>query len=357
MAPAYSRTAICFVVIAQLTIAPPAFPETEPPRPDPGQEILRTESAVGLTGLPVGEAGEAEVGGLFVPVRSRRARVAVAGTQSPPLVGRFLEARGDTLTIVEGKQELDIPCREITRIEVGRGFRRTTARGALVGLFAGGGLGVLLGAADNQGNQGFIGQGAAIAAGAVALGLIGMGVGAMVGHKGTHEWWDEVKLDDLGAGLTGDVWIPAPAGLPLRVTAPLWGEGSYRGASSGRAGDSLVLVSRNREVRIPTRSITKVEAAWGTKGFGSWGARIGFAGGFVAGVLVAQASPAAVGMALALPGALFGSIVGSQMRVQRWEELPLQAPPLQSLNVADRRTSPGISEPEPPPGEAPPGER
>ena len=292
-----------------------------------------------------GPAVEAGVRDFYVPAGPLRARVTTGGATGGPFVGQFLGARDDTLTIASGRQALDIPWEEISQVEIRYGWSRSTGRGALIGLLAGGAVGAAMGAASEDQSTGFLdlSKGAQIAAGAVTFGLLGAGIGAIAGHSIVHEKWEAVPLDRVGVGPAGGVWIPAPGDLQVRVTAPGWMPGSPRGVEVARVADSLSFVHDGQRIGIPLAHVSKIEATWSKESRGSVGALIGYACGFAVGAAGAQVEPdrARVGLLAGLPGAFLGMLIGKQFKAQRWEEVPIEEPPLQFRSAGDWHTSPG----------------
>lgn len=271
----------------------------------------------------------------LVPVRSVRVRVTVSGPDSGPLVGRLLEARDDTLTVVRGKEALDIPFGDIERVEVGNGFRRATARGALIGLVVLGGAGAFLAANSGGGEL----EGLAILLGTAAGAVNGAAGGALVGSGYVRERWEEVPRSGIRVGPDRDVWMPIPRSQPVRVTAHLEGRTRWVGTEAALAGDSLVLRAKDRERRIPASRVTRVETTWSRKSRSLYGTVIGFAAGFVAGVMLHGASrdgsDAGTGVSVGLVGAPVGALVGAQFEATRWEKVPLRPPPLRPLGPRD----------------------
>jgi hypothetical protein len=134
------------------------------------------------------------------------------------------------------------------------------ASAPLIGLVIGGGTGALIGAGDDSEWKGL-----SIAAGAVTLGALGLGVGALVGHSVARENWEEVPRSGIRVGPDRDVWMPIPRRQPVRVTADLEGRTRWVGTEAALAGDSLVLRAKDRERRIPASRVTRVETTWSRK--------------------------------------------------------------------------------------------
>ncbi len=279
---------------------------------------------------PVPSAG---ADGFRVPLRSTLVRVTRSDGEGPPAVGTVVRVREDTLMVVSGSAMTSIPRRGIERFEVSRGTTRATGRGALIGLVAGGGIGAVIGAASEH--DALFSQGFNIAAGAFSFGLLGAGVGAIAGHASKRVRWEALPVRDVGVDAAGRLWTPIGASQSVRVTAPLWEGGRVTGAVRDLGPDSLVL-SRGREtLAIPTRLVRKVETSWSRKPNGALGALIGLTAGFLVGATVInsdfETSRTTAGLFVGSLGMTAGWLIGVQVKSARWEEIPLQPPPLTPL--------------------------
>ena len=126
--------------------------------------------------------------------------------------------------------------------------------------------------------------------------------------------------------------VPAPEAR-VRVTTD---DGRFVGKWLGRTGDSLsIMDSRNEPMGFAAVSVRNLEVSAGRKRQTGSGAIVGLATGFVGGLITAAVLCndgcgdlhgfvlVAVGGIGAAGGLLIGAIVGSQIRTERWESVPL----------------------------------
>jgi len=105
-----------------------------------------------------------------------------------PLVGEFLEGRGDSIRMCTRypQRDLALPLDEVGRLEVSRERSPRTWDGARVGFLGGALLGVAAGASEGH-QQGD--TGARIVVDAITLGCLGMALGAVAGHSTKADHW------------------------------------------------------------------------------------------------------------------------------------------------------------------------
>lgn len=129
---------------------------------------------------------------------------------------------------------------------------------------------------------------------------------------------------------------PVELGHRVRVTAPSVADRHLVGTVERWTGDSLALSAQDATVlAVPLASITRLEVSRSKRSHTAVGAVLGFIGfaglGYVIGSNIDCGSdcPPAQGGAIAagivsIPGVLIGAVIGSSMKVDRWEEVPLE---------------------------------
>ncbi len=141
-----------------------------------------------------------------------RVRVTVPDLGIENVSGILTELSGDTLAL----ERLRAPLASVTRLEVYRGRRWRTGRGAFIGLVAGGiSGGVALGVVCASIRGGYFGctvpQG--VVYGGLAGGVLGAGLGALIGLAISGEKWEEVSLNELRVTL-----VPQRDGFGLGIS-------------------------------------------------------------------------------------------------------------------------------------------
>jgi hypothetical protein len=116
-------------------------------------------------------------------------------------VGQLLEIENDSLTFrAQYGKTITIPCKSIVKLEVARGVRRNTKRGAIIGGIS---TGLLLGivaaidVSDDQDKWLTPTPGQAFVGGLLGGGLLGGVAGAIIGSGSYSPRWVEVPLDGL----------------------------------------------------------------------------------------------------------------------------------------------------------------
>lgn len=142
-----------------------------------------------------------------------RVRLRATGSDSVAMIGSVIgleTASGERrsqgtlrVNLREGERAFRLDALESLELS-----RRRTGRGAVVGGLIGAGIGALLGA--SAGDDGFISQGGQVVIGAMALGAIGIPVGAWIGYQ--SRTWRSVPLERT----TG--WQPGAVGPAVHVT-------------------------------------------------------------------------------------------------------------------------------------------
>jgi hypothetical protein len=138
----------------------------------------------------------------------RRVRVAYAGDGAR--IGTLIELAADTLAVQweNGAGTARMARTRVNRIDVSRGMRGgDKGSRAKVGFAVGAGLGLLIGAVSSKSNDGCAGSdscddivnGLATGIGALMLGGIGAGIGAISGRA--SESWENVPLSPSRMGL------------------------------------------------------------------------------------------------------------------------------------------------------------
>ena len=116
-------------------------------------------------------------------------------------VGQLLEIENDSLMFrAQYGKTFTIPCKSIVKLEVARGVRRNTKRGAIIGGIS---TGLLLGivaaidVSDDQDKWLTPTPGQAFVGGLLGGGLLGGVAGAIIGSGSYSPRWVEVPLDGL----------------------------------------------------------------------------------------------------------------------------------------------------------------
>jgi hypothetical protein len=144
--------------------------------------------------LAFAPALQAQVDTLEVPIGSR-VRVKTSTVPDVWRTGTVESWNRDTLELtVEGKWSRVIPLPELVSLEISRGSRRNTGKGALAGGIAGAAFGTIssiaIAVADPIEGGGF-GTYAVFTVGTAA---IGAGIGALIGSLVKSERWEEVPV-------------------------------------------------------------------------------------------------------------------------------------------------------------------
>ena len=118
-------------------------------------------------------------------------------------VGTFVTWEVDTLVIQNNGDTLSVPASLVTRLDVSRGRKANTGKGAGIGVLLGVVAGALIGYASYESESFFIELDPEAYAvwGAVFGGLVGGGVGALIGASIRTDRWQEVPLDRLRVNL------------------------------------------------------------------------------------------------------------------------------------------------------------
>jgi hypothetical protein len=142
------------------------------------------------------------------------ARVRITSRNEPQAeTGQVLTATADTIVIevkgirtvnyrqVYGIDTLAFPVADIDRLEASRHTGNSRGRGALIGLFVGAGAGAVIGSATYEPcpAQAWLcfepsSSGEAAVLGAVAFGVLGAGVGALIGSTIPADKWETVPV-------------------------------------------------------------------------------------------------------------------------------------------------------------------
>jgi hypothetical protein len=125
-----------------------------------------------------------------------RVRVHVTGPKARVLAGRLISATPDSVRLLARQDTIALAIADVASLDVTKGRRTQTGKGALLGAGIGAGLGLVLGlAASAEGCSGFCTETGPeeIGAAMLLLGGVGGGIGALV-----------------GAASHTDRWVPAP---------------------------------------------------------------------------------------------------------------------------------------------------
>ncbi len=98
------------------------------------------------------------------------------GGQPEHRVGTFVAWKADTLVVQSNGDTLSVPVNLVTRLDVSRGRKTNTGKGAGIGFLLGGFVGAVIGygSYDERVPQGFLSQGTLALAGAVIGGFGGL---------------------------------------------------------------------------------------------------------------------------------------------------------------------------------------
>jgi len=113
------------------------------------------------------------------------------------IVGNFINIKNDSLYFQINKRLFSIPLQQVTKLEVAKGKKSNTKRGAIIGGIAGGlGFGVIaaISVSGEQDEWLTPSPGQAFLGGLVLGSLIGSGTGAIIGSGSKSTRWEEVAL-------------------------------------------------------------------------------------------------------------------------------------------------------------------
>jgi hypothetical protein len=133
------------------------------------------------------------------PVPGERVRVTAPAFGLDKAVGALMESASDSIAFRRDGDTTRVAFlrRQVTRLDVSRGFHRRTLKGAGLGLLIGAGAGGLLGLTSSD--PGFIGRSGAAVIGAGLLGGVGLVVGTVSGAVIHHETWSRVPPERMAA--------------------------------------------------------------------------------------------------------------------------------------------------------------
>jgi hypothetical protein len=120
-------------------------------------------------------------------------------------VGTFVRWSDDTLLVLSNGNTLALPLDAVTRLDVSRGRKTNTGKGAEIGFLLGGVVGAVIGYASYEECEGVcfgdFGSGFAAFVGGLVGGLGGGAVGALIGSSTKTDRWREVPLDRVRVSL------------------------------------------------------------------------------------------------------------------------------------------------------------
>ncbi len=122
-------------------------------------------------------------------------------------VGTFVRGEADTLVVQSNGDTLSVPVNLVTRLDLSRGRKTNTGKGAGIGFLLGGLVGaVIVYASYEECVGGFaclgdLGPGVNVVAGGVIGGLGGLVTGAFIGLAIQTDRWREVPLDRVRVSL------------------------------------------------------------------------------------------------------------------------------------------------------------
>jgi hypothetical protein len=146
------------------------------------------------------------------PEPGERVRVQSCTPVCQEIEGTCEAMERDTLLVRTAEQEapVPIPVGSLLKVEVQRGQRRATLRGATTGLLVGAGGGALAGGIGDCGEWE---QSACILIGAGFFGVAGLFVGGFIGSLVETDRWEEVPLDQLRVSV-----MPGRDGVALAMS-------------------------------------------------------------------------------------------------------------------------------------------
>jgi hypothetical protein len=127
-----------------------------------------------------------------------RVRIKAEGAGQGWVVGQLRELPGDSVRLLTGdppRDSLAVATGSLTDFERSRGEGTRAAQGAWIGLGVGAFAGIVVGAAtyDSEGSFGWDpGASGSALIGGVLVGLLGMGVGALIGTTVQAERWERI---------------------------------------------------------------------------------------------------------------------------------------------------------------------
>ncbi len=127
--------------------------------------------------------------------------------------GTFVAWKADTLVVQSNGDTLTVPVTLLTRLDVSRGRKTNTGKGAEIGFLLGGVVGAVIGYASYEECEGVcfgdFGSGFAAFVGGLVGGLGGGAVGALIGSSTKTDRWREVPLDRVRVSLgpQRDGWL------------------------------------------------------------------------------------------------------------------------------------------------------
>jgi len=165
--------------------------------------------------------------------------------------------------------------------------------------------------------------------------------------------WPLLALLSLPAMLPAQDSVVVRPGARVRLTT---GAGRFVGTWEGSAHDSLtILDARRTTVRVVAfDAVSALEISRGRRRRTGRGALIGFVSGTTAGLVTALVFcrngcgefntfiPVALGGAGAVVGTGVGALIGSQIRTERWESVPVGALRIGLIPQRSRRLGVGI---------------
>jgi hypothetical protein len=149
--------------------------------------------ALGLSLLAAHPTGAAPVASV---VPGSKVRIQAPDVAAGTLQGRVAAIDGASIMLLTGDSQMSLPREAIQRLELHTGTKRQWRRGTLIGAAVGFGLGFTTDVDDIQCRfERYVScsRGEALAAGAAAGALLGLGIGALI----KRDLWSEVPLASL----------------------------------------------------------------------------------------------------------------------------------------------------------------
>ncbi len=118
--------------------------------------------------------------------------------------GTFMAWKADTLVVQSNGDTLSVPVDRVTRLDVSRGRKTNTGKGAEIGFLLGGVVGAVIGYASYEECAclgGGVGPETLAVAGAGIGALGGLVAGALIGSSTKTDRWREVPLDRVRVSL------------------------------------------------------------------------------------------------------------------------------------------------------------
>ena len=175
---------------------------------------MRVSIVLGI--LLIAPLAQAATQGSRTLIRGQRLRVTVPTLGAYDREARYAGSSGDTLMLTMDRA-FAVSLTDVTRLEILAGQRSYKWPGAAIGLVCGALVGVGIGYAvtsEPDGANWDFSRALVTTVGGVGLGLLGLGVGALIGQSISTDRWEEVPLDRVRVGFAA---LTGGAGVGIRI--------------------------------------------------------------------------------------------------------------------------------------------